>query len=277
MMNMTKLIEAIKELAPDMQVSVSPVWKGKVRLTGFAFGEGEIKPVLYMEHFESMYEKEGYYAVASEMLEMCKEGNDHGISERLAEITDWEYAKHNLRLCIGVKVDYPDCITYPFLDLELYVRVIVSSTEGNTTSYKVKEHLLNMWGITREQLLKQSINCTMPHYTIKTMGEMLYEMSGDEIYLGNSNILIGTTAEKMNGASIIYCTELLKNIANILNDDVIILPSSIHEVIFQPLGDSDLDDYTMMVQEINATEVAPHEVLSNHAYLFHRDTMEITW
>ena len=53
--------------------------------------------------------------------------------------------------------------------------------------------------------------------------------------------------------------------------ECIVIPSSIHEVILLPTeseyGSLDADFLATQIKEVNETEVAPEEILSDHAYL----------
>ncbi len=54
-----------------------------------------------------------------------------------------------------------------------------------------------------------------------------------------------------------------------LGEDFWILPSSIHEVILIPASrTAERDKMRQMVQEINATQVPPQEVLADDVYLY---------
>ena len=56
-----------------------------------------------------------------------------------------------------------------------------------------------------------------------------------------------------------------------MESDFYILPSSVHEVILIPATDrTSISELSEMVQEVNGTEVARDEVLSQHAYYYSR-------
>ena len=65
--------------------------------------------------------------------------------------------------------------------------------------------------------------------------------------------------------------DLLERISNELRDDFYILPSSIHEVIILPRRYSPApEELDQMIVEINETQVAVDEILSDHAYYYSR-------
>lgn len=278
-MNVEKLVDEIKRQAPEMEVSVNYVQKGKLTLTGISIGNGAVRPTLYMEHFVQEYLSNGYTGLAMEMINIAKEAmKDRIATSEINKFASYEYAKDNLRLCIAPKGTNNDFVTYPFLDLEMYVRVMVESTESGNASYKVKKGMLESWGITKRQLLNRAMKCTKPLYNVKTMGEVLYELTGSEMFLDEVEpMIVANTKDNYNGASVIYFKDILEKVADKWDDDVIIIPSSIHECILKPLSGMTVEEVSEIVTEVNTDVLEAEEILSDHAYVFHRDTMEITW
>lgn len=277
-MNTETLVGIIETLAPEMEVTVNEVHKGNVILTGISIGTGNLRPVVYMEHFEEKYKAVGYFAVAIEMIIICKNAMQNQLANRnLDEIASWKYAMNNLRICISPKGTNPDCIVYPYLDLELYIRVIVSNENGELGSYKVKTEMLKTWNMTPTELLMFAAKCTESLIEIAPLGEVMYEMTRETDYLCDTPLLLATVEDKMYGASILYFKDLLKEFADVVESDVIIIPSSINECLLAPVDGIPMEELRLLINQANETVVSPEEVLSNHAYVFHRDTMEITW
>lgn len=73
------------------------------------------------------------------------------------------------------------------------------------------------------------------------------------------------------GASVILYPGVLRGVAEKLGGDLLILPSSIHEVIvMRRENGTEYDKMTDIVKEINQKEVMPEEVLSDAVYLYCR-------
>ena len=69
----------------------------------------------------------------------------------------------------------------------------------------------------------------------------------------------------------------MEKIGRFLKEDYYILPSSIHEVIILPKSKGTDENYlSRLVDEINLEQLAREEILSNHSYLYHCDTKEVT-
>lgn len=88
-----------------------------------------------------------------------------------------------------------------------------------------------------------------------------------------------TNAMCSDSAIALCCPDVLKNFAeNQGADEVILFPSSVHEIILVPKQEGlelDAGWCGQLVREINATKVLPEEVLSDHAYLYSRKSNEI--
>ena len=61
---------------------------------------------------------------------------------------------------------------------------------------------------------------------------------------------------------------MLKEFAEEMGHDLYIIPSSIHETILLPMLGDDWEALSQMVKEVNATQLAPEEILSDHVYLY---------
>ena len=85
-----------------------------------------------------------------------------------------------------------------------------------------------------------------------------------------------TNVGKYNGAAAILDEKLMEQISEKFQEGFYIIPSSIHETLIvpksQPLTITYLEN---MVSEINATEVSPEEMLSNHIYEYDAENHEI--
>lgn len=89
----------------------------------------------------------------------------------------------------------------------------------------------------------------------------------------NIPMYVLTNLKKINGASCLLYNNVLSQISNTLNSDYYILPSSIHEIIIIPAEDnSRYQELSDMVSNINASQLAYEEILSDHVYFYSRIT-----
>ena len=100
-------------------------------------------------------------------------------------------------------------------------------------------------------------------------------------FLDELDIYILTNRQRIYGATCMIYPNLLEEIANIYEDDLIIMPSSIHEVLLFPKeklpSGYSLEYLTTMVQTVNDTELKDIEILSDHIYYYNRKTNKITY
>lgn len=77
-----------------------------------------------------------------------------------------------------------------------------------------------------------------------------------------------TNARRSFGAAWIMDPDVLKDISGKLGDDFYVLPSSVHECMILPAHlQGDPCSLAQMVEEINESQVAPEEILSDNVYV----------
>ena len=80
----------------------------------------------------------------------------------------------------------------------------------------------------------------------------------------------------INGAVCMLYENVIKDFADTLDADLIILPSSIHEVLIVPDShDKEYEMFRNMVRSVNAEDVPKEEVLSDELYLYRRGSSGI--
>ena len=99
-------------------------------------------------------------------------------------------------------------------------------------------------------------------------------------YVNAGMLLVASNEQKHYGANIIADKNMMEKISQVINDDMYILPSSVHELLILPKENA--KDLGMtpkalgeMVREVNRTQVEPKERLANHVYEYNRDTKEL--
>ena len=137
---------------------------------------------------------------------------------------------------------------------------------------------LDMWGKSAEEvyrIARRNMKRSMPELLLpmqKMMEElMIKRMNEDELTL-----YVLTNREKIFGASAMLYSEKLKELADRFGCDLLILPSSVHEVLIVPDDRKrEYDYYRWMVKEVNTTQVDPEEILSYNLYRYDRKKEEI--
>ena len=85
-----------------------------------------------------------------------------------------------------------------------------------------------------------------------------------------------TNTDRQFGACYMTDTKLLESVAQMEQDDLYILPSSIHECMIVPSRwENDAEGLGEMVREINRTQVAEEEFLSDCVYYYSRASGQV--
>lgn len=168
------------------------------------------------------------------------------------------------------------------IDLVAVYRIVVNSGEGITESYILDSKQLEMIGINIDELDKAAMkNTQKSEFLIRTIDQVISEMMGmDEELTGviahEPKMFVLTNKRKIYGANILLCKEELAGLADKIQDDFYILPSSIHELIAIPVKDVEVEPLKKMVKEVNDNEVEIEEILGYEVYKYNRETGKIT-
>lgn len=133
----------------------------------------------------------------------------------------------------------------------------------------VMDTFLDKWGITEDQLHEDAMTSGVRLFPEKHAP--LSEVLGYD--LENGLVVITNASNTFGAASALY-PDVLKNVADEVQDDLLILPSSVHEVLALPAtGKQDnVDDFKGMVMAINESVVKSEDRLSDSVYFFDRET-----
>ena len=172
----------------------------------------------------------------------------------------------------------------PWMKWNDLAKILVIEINENM-SVKVNNNIIQEWkkrnpSLNVSILFNGAIGNTRMMYPaeIKSMNEIMAEFMGMDTseFVGKYNDsfqYVLTNNKKINGATCLLYPNVLKEFANEINSDFVILPSSIHEVILQPMDkEMTLEELTKIVQDVNKKEVSDTDVLSNHAYIYIKET-----
>ena len=165
-----------------------------------------------------------------------------------------------------------------YLDLSLVYYIELPLPDG-IGSIQIPNEYLKMWGITEETLfeqLEQNMEAAEKP-VIKDIVDVISTLKGEFLPPMpdlECQMYVLSNQAQINGAVEMLRKATLKQAADIINHDYIIIPSSIHEVLLIPdNGQTDLvQSIAKMVEEVNRTRVAEEDVLSYHVYRYDRNT-----
>ena len=178
-----------------------------------------------------------------------------------------------------------------FQDLSIIYRWVVDINDDGISSTIVNNDLMNSWKITEDQLFKlaKENTKTLLPFKVQTMKEVVCEiLKKQNIDIDNEEskyfldsmddveMYVITNNKGINGAISIVYKECLHELAEKLNSNLYILPSSVHEVIaIKASLNQSPKDLLEMVKEVNLNEVAINEVLSDNIYYYDKTSEKI--
>ncbi len=273
----------VEEALPDQKVTVREVLKNNgIRLQGLTITDQicAASPTIYLERFyESYLEQEGIDEIGEKIVEVYEENR---IREELDLdfINVYETVRENLYFKAVNRERNRELLSEvpykEFLDLALVPYVLIGATPMGSATAVVRRNMLNLWGVTEETLL-QDTNLNMVKnaaYTLTRIEDIISDMLPKDENIPCSDetqMYVLLNPGKNFAAALMSMEHVMEKIAEDLNADLIVLPSSIHEVIILPAhGMTELTKLNEMVKSVNETTVSREEVLSDHAYLYQR-------
>lgn len=184
-------------------------------------------------------------------------------------------------LLVNKKWNEADLDSYPYkdyLDLAVFYEV---RNKNASMSVKITNDIMQNLGITFEELDKAANN-NRDSYVAQDMFSMMVSLmpvSTEEIeeMKGGPQMYVLTNEWKLKGASALLYPELIEDIAQKENSDLIVIPSSIHEILMVKASGMNKGNISQMVQEVNSQQVDEQERLSDHAYFYKRGSLQITF
>lgn len=168
-------------------------------------------------------------------------------------------------------------ISKEFLDLSAVVRVILKMDKEGMASMALSKGDAEILGMTEEEIYAAALANTLRLFPPKLMNLGRYiEMSiGAELPLGEDEVTtyILTNQKEVDGAIYFMSPEVVGAIAEALEDDLYILPSSVNEVLLVRASELEdgVDELKAMVRDVNETIVAEKDILSYNVYHYDKE------
>ena len=167
-----------------------------------------------------------------------------------------------------------------FLDLAIVYFVVCKINDDGTGTVLVRNSMVNKWNYSIDELHEIAVENTMRLFPtqIQSMEAVISSMIGmvspseEDTYHSQNRMFVLSNTQGIHGAStILYPNLMMQFVSSLSNkpEKVVILPSSIHELILLPMYTKvDVLQLKQMVRDINETQVAREEVLSNTVYYY---------
>lgn len=275
-----------KRMGKAYEIRVTKVTKNNdVELTGIVVmaKSDNISPTIYLEGIYQEYLEGAAIAALVNKIISIYEDQMRDINLDMEFFRDFEKVKSRIFYKL-INFDknrrlLEDVPYFKWHDLAIVFYYAMEEELVGKASITIHTNHMTMWGQSVDSLYRtaqQNMREGMPELLL-SMRELLVEMTGialeeeDEIPM-----YVLTNREKIFGAAALLYSKELKLLAERMGCDLLILPSSIHEVLLiQDDHRKGYDFYVKMVDEVNRTQVEPEEVLSYRLYRYSRKRAEI--
>lgn len=161
-------------------------------------------------------------------------------------------------------------------DLVLTYHLFVGEDKDRVATTPIMYNTMRLFNVTEDDLkdaLTESQK-TMPEH-IQGLTEVVMEMTGMEPSpeeKEKDKVVVVTNTRRLNGASALFYPGVMEKMAKRFGGNYYVLPSSIHEVLCVKDDGVDVNELRKMVKEVNETQVAPEERLSDNVYYYNAET-----
>ena len=308
-----EVVDNIKDFLPveyqDASVSIQDVIKNNdTHLSGLTIRKEDtgIAPTLYLEDFYNQVEsgEHSLNGVLARIADTYDQAMNNDISKQamglVENITDYDATKDKIIPRVVNRESNEERLkSLPHKeignDLAVTYHVDLGKDHDGQMSVAISNEMMDRYGVSVEDLHEQAcknmeeispstfmgIEEVLASMMIPGYASMSLEEKNDALENlgmpedGKSYMYVLSNESKVFGAAELLDTKTLDTIQEQVGE-FYILPSSVHEVLIVPKQDDmKLSDLEAMVQEVNSTQVAPNEVLSDHVYEYDKDTKEI--
>lgn len=232
--------------------------------------------------YDAMENGRSYDEVVDKAVEVVNSGITQRPDFDIDSLSDYSQMKEKLAMeVVSAEANKEMLETVPHQNMEdmaVVYRFVLNSDDEGRASILVTNQLLESMGVTPEQFHADAMENApqIKPVEIKGMSEVMAEMMGVEqaemmgifpVAPEDEKIFVATVPDKVHGAGVLAYQNFMDQAAGRAGGDFYILPSSIHEVLIVPdKGEMGLKDLEAMVKEVNATQVAPADKLTDSVY-----------
>ncbi len=274
------VVEQVREKV-EGRVEIQKIKKNNgLELDGLTIIEGKvnISPTIYLNYYYDKFLQCGLNVVLKEILDTY-EKNKPKTSIDISFFTDTEKVRSIIKMKI---VNYERNIALlekvphiKYLDLAIIFYAEIENTEDGLATILIHNHHMKYWNFTTEEIFKMAEENMAEDFKIVPIMDIVnrvMEKEFIEVLEQKKTVEIGvvTNHRNINGAVAMVNSKMLQEYMKRHHAErLIIIPSSIHEVLLIPCDtETSVASFKEMVREVNATQLLPEEVLSDNAYIY---------
>ena len=287
------IMDGIKERHPNCGVTVECV-KGNngTSYEGFLVKLFDVQcfPVIPCDELECALQDEE--CDLAEVLDKVDEVLENRVDLDASFFMDYEKVRDKIYIRVINKEQNKELLEraphLEYLDLAVTFRIGPIHTGKNEGSTLITYPMFQAWRITEDELFEVAYENsfkTMPEIVpMTTLMRQMMSKEDVELDIDLALEVKGRDKEYMYvcghgtiaGAACILNKELLQRFSKEVDEDVLILPSSIYELLFLPMRDEyEVERFVQMVEEVNCNVVSENEILSFHIYKYDRRKDEV--
>lgn len=166
-----------------------------------------------------------------------------------------------------------NCPYIEYLDLAIVYKICIDTSDDGNATVLINNEMLKSFEISKEELHKIALaNSEKENIITKSMRQVILEITTGLVDIGDVFPMYVIGNDTTLGVNILYTYKGIKELADKLKSDLIILPSSIREIIVVEYDDClTVSDLKEMVSSINIEKVPEDEVLSDSVYVYRRE------
>lgn len=236
-------------------------------------GDEGIYPVIYTSDLiaeAEMYGKSAEY-VADQVIEILNENQRPDFNIDLLKNKRWLL----VHMYIGIQKESAEdiirenCEKMPGLEKYLYIKDVIGD---DVYTLKITDWLLiwsdieykEAWKAAERNTFRETRIISMRH----VMAELLHMEYSPDMECGLKMYVVSNEMRSKGASAILDEEALFRFTRTIGVKRVIVIPSSIHEMLIVPVDEGiGVDDITPIVKEVNETMVIPEERLTDTAYV----------
>lgn len=292
-----EILKRIQSRLPDQcSLILHPVPKnnGVVR-TGIVLKreDEQISPTIYLEDYYNYYLHGYSLDTLAESVTRVFFQDVSDIREKIGLLKQKEFDRIRshiiFRLVNRKKNDAltKECPTVPYLDLSIIFYYLVDYNKTGINSVRITNALADYWSVSTSELFQAALENMPVHFpfVVEKLTDMIHNLIPksrqiDEVLELSEPLpmYVLTNQSGINGSTVLLYKEVLNQLSCHLNSDLYLLPSSVHEIIAIPYETKQQQLYLeKMVHDINETQLGPEEILSDHVYVFLRDSEDVVY
>lgn len=274
-----RFVEFLPEEYENSEIIIDKVNKVNITMDALIikpFKTDNVCPTLYINE---MYEDYKFTKNIEDVLQRAAKVFMDSICKKdfvIDRFKDVEYIKNNIFFqFINTKLNkniLDDVPHREFLDLSIIYRVVINSNKDKKeiASTIIHNELMKVIGLSEEQLFEYASKNTDRLFpsTIKSITS-IFGMEDDSPI--DEQMIIISNELCINGAINMIYEKNLKSIAEKMNSDLYILPSSVHEVIVVSTKIGDPTYLIRTISEVNSTELSKTDILSDQLYMYDKE------